>query len=281
MLLTLEEVIVFFRLHRAVLSFVNERAGVLPEEFAAAIASGTLPPQALQALRKVIRERMELLDSFVEENPAHLTQDELAVVASWRQLVAGKFTIFRQLKNYAVFLSTTEPAVAYGVVALTQPFEEMVGSQLPVMVDAVLLPFEGRIVYDGQLSTYSISFGPGIRRMLTESYQRAKDRGGIVTSLAAGSAPAPPPRTKKAGGAKASAPADIGPILKSIVGLTDDFCRQHLNDEYAALCRKLAETLARKRPSPLLSGEPGPGHAALCEPSAGPTSSMTKVRSRI
>ena len=25
-----------------------------------------------------------------------------------------------------------------------------------------------------------------------------------------------------------------------IVGLTDAFCREHLNDEYAALCRKLA-----------------------------------------
>jgi hypothetical protein len=29
-----------------------------------------------------------------------------------------------------------------------------------------------------------------------------------------------------------------------------------LNDEYAVLCRKLAEKLARRRPSPLLSGKP-------------------------
>ena len=32
------------------------------------------------------------------------------------------------------------------------------------------------------------------------------------------------------------------------------FCREHLNQEYAALCRKLTEKLARKRPSPLVSG---------------------------
>ena len=36
--------------------------------------------------------------------------------------------------------------------------------------------------------------------------------------------------------------------------MTDAFCKQFLNEEYAQLCRKLAETLARKRPSPLLSG---------------------------
>ena len=35
---------------------------------------------------------------------------------------------------------------------------------------------------------------------------------------------------------------------------TDDVCAHHLNDEYAALARDMAATLARKRPSPLSSG---------------------------
>ena len=38
--------------------------------------------------------------------------------------------------------------------------------------------------------------------------------------------------------------------------MTDAFCREHLNEEYEVLCRKLAGELARKRPSPLLSGKP-------------------------
>src|SRR3977135_2201368 len=37
--------------------------------------------------------------------------------------------------------------------------------------------------------------------------------------------------------------------------MTDEFCQQRLNEEYMALCRKLAEKLAAKRPSPLLRGE--------------------------
>jgi hypothetical protein len=41
-----------------------------------------------------------------------------------------------------------------------------------------------------------------------------------------------------------------------IAGLVDAFCKQHLNEEYAELCRKLTEKLARKRPSPLASGKP-------------------------
>jgi hypothetical protein len=42
----------------------------------------------------------------------------------------------------------------------------------------------------------------------------------------------------------------------AIVVLTDAFCREHLNPEYEALCRKLAGVLARKRPSPLTRGKP-------------------------
>ena len=43
---------------------------------------------------------------------------------------------------------------------------------------------------------------------------------------------------------------EVGPVLELIVAMTDQFCREQLNEEYAVLCRRLAEKLARKRPSP-------------------------------
>jgi len=51
-------------------------------------------------------------------------------------------------------------------------------------------------------------------------------------------------------------PGEVGPVLELIVAMTDQFCREKLNEEYALLCRRLAEKLARKRPSPLLGGKP-------------------------
>jgi hypothetical protein len=44
--------------------------------------------------------------------------------------------------------------------------------------------------------------------------------------------------------------------VEGIAGLVDAFCREHLNEEYAELCQKLTAKLARKRPSPLVSGKP-------------------------
>jgi hypothetical protein len=38
------------------------------------------------------------------------------------------------------------------------------------------------------------------------------------------------------------------------VELTDKFCKEHLNEEYAQLARKLTAALCRKRPSPLERG---------------------------
>lgn len=38
--------------------------------------------------------------------------------------------------------------------------------------------------------------------------------------------------------------------------LTDAFCAEHLDAEYADLCRRLVARLARKRPSPLVRGDP-------------------------
>src|SRR5215470_5993857 len=45
-------------------------------------------------------------------------------------------------------------------------------------------------------------------------------------------------------------------VIAEIARLVEDFCKEHLNAEYADLCRKLTEKLARKRPSPLVSGKP-------------------------
>ena len=51
------------------------------------------------------------------------------------------------------------------------------------MVKTTLLPFKGRIVYDGTVENYNITFGAGVRRRFNDSYKEAKARFGIVTSL--------------------------------------------------------------------------------------------------
>jgi hypothetical protein len=54
----------------------------------------------------------------------------------------------------------------------------------------------------------------------------------------------------------ASVPKAMQAICDAVVALTDAFCAEHLNAEYGELSRAMAAALARKRPSPLSSGQP-------------------------
>lgn len=63
-----------------------------------------------------------------------------------------------------VGVSISQLLPAYGVLALSQPFDELIGPPLPVMLQTVLLPFKDKIVYDGLTTGPCVSFGSGIRR---------------------------------------------------------------------------------------------------------------------
>ena len=52
-----------------------------------------------------------------------------------------------------------------------------------------------------------------------------------------------------------SVPKAMRATFEAVVRLTDEFCRERLNEEYAELARDMAAALSRKRPSPLASGQ--------------------------
>jgi hypothetical protein len=53
-----------------------------------------------------------------------------------------------------------------------------------------------------------------------------------------------------------SVPNEMRATYDAIVARIDTVCKDHLNEEYSAICRRLAAGLARKRPSPLARGKP-------------------------
>lgn len=256
MQLTHEDATLFFRLHGLLMQYIGRRLQLIPHDATLDDFEQMSSEDTLKA-RDAFAGQIQLLDEFITDNPAGLKESELAIVDSWRHRVKGQFFLFRQLKRHMIFLTTDEPATAYGVMALHDPFDRLVGSRLPVMVEAILLPFKDRIVYDGLLSTYPISFGGGIKRRLDDVYRAAKAAQGVITTLPPADSP---PKTGKPTdkstkkGTNSSQAEQKRAALEAVTALTDSFCRARLNDEYADMCRKLAEKLGRKRPSPLLKG---------------------------
>ena len=182
MKLSKEDVELFYRLYHPLLAYVNKKFEII-EGIDSSKDFKKFSIEEINKLRDRLYKHPELINSFVAENPLSFSENELKIINSWKEFVKGKFLIFRYLKNYTVFLDTNESPKAYGVLALDSTFEEMVGPYLPVMVEAVLLPFNDKIIYDSIFFPYHMTFGGGIRRSFNDAYQEAKSRFGIIISL--------------------------------------------------------------------------------------------------
>lgn len=183
MRLSREDGLLFYKLYPALLFYANQMLKVANEmasEFEQYLA---VPAELRLKVRNELHAHREIIDEFVRENPANLAPDELAIVSDWKNAVVRTFFIFQYLKQYTVFLDDKEPPKAYGVIAVADPIQELLGLDLPILTQAVLLPFKGKIIYDGLLSSFRVSFGPGVRKRLDEAFRRAEKIDGIITSL--------------------------------------------------------------------------------------------------
>lgn len=184
----------FFRLMWGLHFFVSQQRQLLPE-VKSLEQYATLSSERKIIVRDALWENPDLIDSYVEKNPDGLSAEDLSIIRKWKGFVAGRFTIFRYLKDYTIFMGNSR---VYGVLGLYDPLDEVFSSRtMPLFVDAVLLPYKGKVIYDGLCRPYNVLLGPGIRSGLNEEYLTAKQKGRIITSFESDSAPAKPPRQRR------------------------------------------------------------------------------------
>lgn len=181
MQLTSSQVTQFYRIWNSLLPFVNEKRKVISKKPKLWYAEDAVK------VRDVLWADDRLLDAFVRENPAGLCPEDLAIADSWHSRVADTFFVVKQLKKYAIFMQGESPETGmddvYGVVGISDSIENSLMFGIPGMIKAVLIPFEGKIIYDSLFISYPISFGKNIRGTLNRDYQRAKTLGLIRESL--------------------------------------------------------------------------------------------------
>src|SRR5258708_19946382 len=182
MLLLPQETERFYRIWFPLLHYVNTQLQLVPA-FPAAPGKEEVSTADIIQVRDALWADDALREQFIAENPEQLSAADLALVASWQYRLAGTFYIFRSLQHYTIFLSTPSPTHPYALLGLVSTFEETVPNPLPVYTQAVLLPFEHHITYDGLLSSYNVLFGPGYRKDMQEIYRNIQEREGIITSL--------------------------------------------------------------------------------------------------
>ncbi len=181
MTLSPDDAKLFFELMWKLQFYVNRKLGIhknisLIEEYVA------LPAEKKLKARDELWKNPKLIESYIQENPDTLPADQLEIIRKWTRFVKGSFFIFRHLKTGSIFINRGDRV--YSVQGLLDPLENLIPPYaLPQMVEAVLIPFKGQIVYDGLLMGHSIHFGGGIRSNLNHEYTVAKQKERIVTTL--------------------------------------------------------------------------------------------------
>ncbi len=190
MILAPEEAALFYRAWWPLLTWVNDQRRIV-RPFPMPTAERPLEVALAHPIREALWADDALRDQFLAEAATDLAAAERELIASWKHRVSGSFVLFKHLQKHSIFMSKE----VFGVVGLYSPLAELIRS-VPAYVHAVLLPFEGRIIIDGIVSSpgVQLSFGAGMRRVFETQYAEARDQSQIRMSLLPAARPKIAPR---------------------------------------------------------------------------------------
>lgn len=172
----------FLFLQKSLILFTNAQMGIcnkfktiedLNLEDHKDIADGIMP----------IREKMydeRNLEVFCGAEKT-LNEQQIKIVKSWQAVYADDFFIIKHLKDQTVLMTKKEDKL-YGVVGISGGLDLFFQNErLPILIHTKLLPFKGKIVYDGFFGYHNIQFGSNIKKDLITVYNRIKGAQGIIS----------------------------------------------------------------------------------------------------
>jgi len=119
-----------------------------------------------------------MVAAYLKENPDQLSDEDLTIIESWKDVIHGDFVVAKELAKYAVLLDCKDLQTGYGVLATENPISCGL-FELPSVVEATLYPFCGQIV--AIVTTGDLLISSSTMRHIKNTYEVAKKRGFITT----------------------------------------------------------------------------------------------------
>ncbi|MDR2368719.1 MAG: hypothetical protein LBF58_11560 [Deltaproteobacteria bacterium] len=153
------------------------------------------PKPTLTDLKAPLEEFMEVRDAMWE-NPAWIdeflgdgasgteTDEQREIIADWRaRFIKDTFYVVKHTAKHTIVMMRREPVKLYAVTGISNHISLSNPSKLPFLLEMILLPFKGKIIYDSLLRSYNVSLGKGIIANLKIEYKESKKEFGIIHSL--------------------------------------------------------------------------------------------------
>ena len=177
--LTKPEAELFYKIMNSLIYFANSRFKLV-DNFPKS-KEGVWMEEDIQKITEKIFSKPEIIVSFYSENPAMLDKEEIEIVKTWKTFVKGKFMVFTNAGKTIFFSSENEPK-SYEVCGIYDNILDLIPFE-PIMIETILVPSRGKIIYAGYFRLFNISFGGGYKQGLKADFEKSKLKYGIISSL--------------------------------------------------------------------------------------------------
>lgn len=136
----------FFKMYMGLLDYINKKYQIVDsEEF---IPAEQINPEAQVKLNDKLFEDLSIIDEYVQKNPDHLYSTVLKQVQEVKNAIRAQGTIVKYERNMILFIDDQEHV--YGIVGITNNLDQIIPKEaLPYFCKMTLVPYKGKIVYDG------------------------------------------------------------------------------------------------------------------------------------
>ena len=180
MVLSKEDAKLFYELFFPLLNYINNKFKI-NNEIQKLYYGKAVDLHAAKEIADRLWGNTELIDEYLAEKK--LPEKHKNIIWGWKKRISGKFIVERHLKKGTIFIQAENNEV-YLVSGIISSWEEMLcGRPLPVIMEAVLIPFGNVIISDGLVSVSNIFFGKNLRSEFKDIYLSAKKNGDIHSSL--------------------------------------------------------------------------------------------------
>ena len=172
----------FYKIWYGLMSFVNDRKGIIKSQINAEYPE-RISEMSIFKVREALWNEPELIDKYINE--AELAPDEIDILKKWKSNhKKGTFLIMKYLQEYAVAIAPNEEGEdrLYGIKGISSSVATTLLTELPIMVETVLIPFKSKIIYDSFMNAIEVGYGEDARSHLQHIYDKAIEFG-IITSL--------------------------------------------------------------------------------------------------
>ena len=155
-------------------------------EFTQAIKESGMPRE-VNAIRKKVQDvwlaNRSLIDQFIAHEGPALSEEKKEILLEWKRAINDDFVCITYCDDYTVMVQYGSFSPMYAVLGLTEDFKSIIPMVPPFLIKTTLLPFKGKIIWNGLCESYRIVFGPNMSQEFSDEYRQASEQNLITTSL--------------------------------------------------------------------------------------------------